>query len=221
MTVSNALTINSLPNRGERSDNVRAIQNALIAQGVEVKGGADGIFGVATSIAIGNFQAARGLAQTQALDYATAVALGVLASNEALGLPSIKVFPVQARCSFTDTWGEARGSRRHEGVDIIAPRGNLIYAVVDGIITKKYTDASLSGNALRLTTVDGTYFFYAHLDSFAPGIDVGVSVQAGQVLGTNGATGNTATPHLHFEVHPRGGAAINPYPIVKAVDGCK
>ena len=221
VTVSNALTINSLPNRGERSDNVRAIQNALIAQGVEVKGGADGIFGVATSIAIGNFQAARGLAQTQALDYATAVALGVLASNEALGLPSIKVFPVQARCSFTDTWGEARGSRRHEGVDIIAPRGNLIYAVVDGIITKKYTDASLSGNALRLTTVDGTYFFYAHLDSFAPGIDVGVSVQAGQVLGTNGATGNTATPHLHFEVHPRGGAAINPYPIVKAVDGCK
>lgn len=221
VTVSNALTINTLPNRGERSDNVRAVQNALIAQGVEVKGGADGIFGVATSIAIGTFQAARGLAQTQALDYATAVALGVLASNEALGLPSIKVFPVQARCSFTDTWGEARGSRRHEGVDIIAPRGNLIYAVVDGIITKKYTDASLSGNALRLTTGDGTYFFYAHLDSFAPGIDVGVSVQAGQVLGTNGATGNTATPHLHFEVHPRGGAAINPYPIVKAVDGCK
>ena len=221
VTVSNALTINSLPNRGERSDNVRAVQNALIAQGVEVKGGADGIFGVATSIAIGNFQAARGLAQTQALDYATAVALGVLASNEALGLPSIKVFPVQARCSFTDTWGEARGSRRHEGVDIIAPRGNLIYAVVDGIITKKYTDASLSGNALRLTTGDGTYFFYAHLDSFAPGIDIGVSVQAGQVLGTNGATGNTATAHLHFEVHPRGGAAINPYPIVKAVDGCK
>lgn len=221
VTVSNALTINTLPNRGERSDNVRAVQNALIAQGVEVKGGADGIFGVATSIAIGTFQAARGLAQTQALDYATAVALGVLASNEALGLPSIKVFPVQARCSFTDTWGEARGSRRHEGVDIVAPRGNLIYAVVDGIITKKYTDASLSGNALRLTTGDGTYFFYAHLDSFAPGIDVGVSVQAGQVLGTNGATGNTATPHLHFEVHPRGGAAINPYPIVKAVDGCK
>lgn len=221
VTVSNALTINTLPNRGERSDNVRAVQNALIAQGVEVKGGADGIFGVATSIAIGTFQAARGLAQTQALDYATAVALGVLASNEALGLPSIKVFPVQARCSFTDTWGEARGSRRHEGVDIIAPRGNLIYAVVDGIITKKYTDASLSGNALRLTTGDGTYFFYAHLDSFAPGIDIGVSVQAGQVLGTNGATGNTATAHLHFEVHPRGGAAINPYPIVKAVDGCK
>jgi murein DD-endopeptidase MepM/ murein hydrolase activator NlpD len=214
------MTINNLPSRGERSENVRAVQNALINQGIEVKGGADGIFGVATAIALGNFQAARGLTQTQALDYATATALGIIATNEALGLPSISVFPVQGRCAFTDTWGEARGSRSHEGVDIIAPRGNLIYAVVDGVITKKYTDASLSGNALRLTTGDGTYFFYAHLDTFAPGIDVGVAVRAGQVIGTNGATGNTGTPHLHFEVHPRGGAAINPYPIVKAVDAC-
>jgi len=214
------MTINSLPSRGERSENVRAVQNALIGQGVEVKGGADGIFGVATAIALGNFQAARGLSQTQALDYATATALGIIATNEALGLPSISVFPVQGRCAFTDTWGQARGTRSHEGVDIVAPRGNLIYAVVDGTITKKYTDASLSGNALRLTTGDGTYFFYAHLDTFAPGIDVGVAVRAGQVIGTNGSTGNTGTPHLHFEVHPRGGAAINPYPIVKAVDAC-
>ncbi|MGA0065217.1 MAG: peptidoglycan-binding protein [Ilumatobacteraceae bacterium] len=214
------LTISSLPRRGERSENVRTVQNALIGNGVEVKGGADGIFGIATAIALGNFQASRGLPQTQALDYATATALGIIATNEALGLPSISVFPVQGRCSYTDSWGEARGSRRHEGVDIVAPRGNLIYAVVDGVITKKYMDASLSGNALRLTTGDGTYFFYAHLDTIAPGIDVGTPVRAGQVLGTNGSTGNTSTPHLHFEVHPRGGAAINPFPIVKAVDAC-
>jgi len=214
------LTISSLPRRGESSANVRTVQTVLISQGVEVKGGADGIFGVATAIAIGNFQAARGLPQTQVLDYATATALGIIATNEALGLPSISVFPVQGRCSYTDTWGEARGSRRHEGVDIVAPRGNLIYAVVDGVITKKYMDASLSGNALRLTTGDGTYFFYAHLDTIAPGIDVGTPVRAGQVLGTNGSTGNTSTPHLHFEVHPRGGAAINPFPIVKAIDAC-
>jgi murein DD-endopeptidase MepM/ murein hydrolase activator NlpD len=214
------LTISSLPRRGESSANVRTVQTVLISQGVEVKGGADGIFGVATAIAIGNFQAARGLPQTQALDYATATALGIIATNEALGLPSISVFPVQGRCSYTDTWGEARGSRRHEGVDIVAPRGNLIYAVVDGVITKKYIGASLSGNALRLTTGDGTYFFYAHLDTIAPGIDVGTPVRAGQVLGTNGSTGNTSTPHLHFEVHPRGGAAVNPFPIVKAIDAC-
>jgi murein DD-endopeptidase MepM/ murein hydrolase activator NlpD len=127
---------------------------------------------------------------------------------------------VQGRCSFTNTWQESRGSRRHEGVDIIAPKGNLIYAVLDGTITKVYRNASLTGNGVRLTTADGTYFFYAHLDTIAEGINEGTVVKAGQILGTNGATGNTNTPHLHFEVHPRGGAAIDPTPIVAAVNAC-
>ena len=107
-----------------------------------------------------------------------------------------------------------------EGVDIIAPKGNLLYAVVDGTITKVYRNASLTGNGVRLTTSDGTYFFYAHLDTFAEGITEGTVVKAGQILGTVGATGNTNTSHLHFEVHPRGGAAIDPTPVVAAVNAC-
>ena len=130
------------------------------------------------------------------------------------------MFPVQGRCSFTNTWHESRGSRLHEGVDIIAPKGNLIYAVVDGTITKVYNNASLTGNGVRLTMADGTYFFYAHLDTIAPNIVPGAVVRAGQILGTNGATGNTTTPHLHFEVHPRGGAPIDPTPVVAAVNAC-
>jgi murein DD-endopeptidase MepM/ murein hydrolase activator NlpD len=154
------------------------------------------------------------------LDFPTAQALGLIPSLESLGIPTIQVFPVQGRCSFSNTWQQSRGTRLHEGVDIIAPIGNLIYAVVDGTITRVYNNASLTGNGVRLTQADGTYFFYAHLDTIAPNIAVGTTVKAGQILGTNGATGNTSTPHLHFEVHPRGGAPIDPTPIVAAVNAC-
>jgi murein DD-endopeptidase MepM/ murein hydrolase activator NlpD len=219
-TALTQLDPNALPSRGQRSDAVRLVQQTLINAGVEVKGGADGVFGVATSIALGNFQTSRGLHASQAVDFPTAQALGLIPSLESLGIPQIQVFPMQGRCSFTNTWHESRGTRLHEGVDIIAPRGNLIYAVVDGTITKVYNNASLTGNGVRLTMADGTYFFYAHLDTIAPNITVGTVVKAGQILGTNGATGNTTTPHLHFEVHPRGGAAIDPTPIVAAVNAC-
>ncbi|MFZ9805915.1 MAG: peptidoglycan-binding protein, partial [Ilumatobacteraceae bacterium] len=127
---------NALPSRGQRSDAVRLVQQTLINAGIEVKGGADGVFGVATSIALGAFQTSRGLHASQAVDFPTAQALGLIPSLESLGIPQIQVFPVQGRCSFTNTWQESRGTRLHEGVDIIAPRGNLIYAVVDGTITK-------------------------------------------------------------------------------------
>ena len=215
------ITIDTLPIRGQKGDAVRVVQESLIAAGVEVKGGADGVFGVATTISITKFQEARGLGQTGALDINTAVALGLIPSLEELGLPTLKVFPMQGRCGFVDSWGDPRsGGRSHEGTDITGPKGLAIYAVVDGVITKSYTGAANGGNALRLTAADGTYFYYAHLDSFAPGIAPGVPVRAGQIIGYSGATGNAGTPHLHFEVHPRGGAAVNPYPILKAIDAC-
>ena len=214
------LSVNGLPSRGQSGDAVRLVQQTLLNNGIEVKGGADGVFGVATAIALGDFQASRGLHTSQMLDFPTAQALGLIPSLESLGIPTIQVFPVQGRCSFTNTWQQSRGTRLHEGVDIIAPIGNLIYAVVDGTITRVYNNASLTGNGVRLTQADGTYYFYAHLDTIAPNIAVGTTVKAGQILGTNGATGNTGTAHLHFEVHPRGGAPIDPTPIVAAVNAC-
>ena len=220
--VEGMLTLDTLPVRGQRSDAVRLVQQKLIENSVEVKGGADGIFGVATTISLTTFQTARGLNPTGAVDMPTAIALGVLPDLATLGLPQISVFPSQGRCSFVDSWHETRsGGRLHIGVDIIGPKGLAIYAVADGAITKMYgAESKLSGNALRLTAADATYFFYAHLDSFAPGISVGSVVKAGQIIGYMGNTGNAGTSHLHFEVHPGGGDAVNPYPVIKAVDAC-
>ncbi|MEO5973600.1 MAG: peptidoglycan-binding protein [Ilumatobacteraceae bacterium] len=219
--VSAPLTIDSLPTLGQRSDAVRIVQNALVATGIEVKGGVDGVFGIATAISIGKFQESQNIPVSKSLDVRTAIALGVLPSVESLGITVINLFPVQGLCSFTDSWHEPRsGGRSHIGVDITAATGKALYAVADGYISQVTSGGSLSGNALRLSKSDGTYFFYAHLDSFAAGIGLGTPVRAGQIIGYVGSTGNAGGPHLHFEVHPFGGDAVNPYPVVKVVDAC-
>ena len=212
------LSIESLPKRGDKNDATRVIQTVLVAAGIEIKGGIDGVFGIATTIAVQKFQAAQNLSVTGRVDYATALKLNIVAPPVVL----LDVFPVQGLCAFVDTWHAPRGSnRQHLGVDIIAAQGQLLYAVSDGVIGKVTQDGpgKISGNALRLVKADGTYFFYAHMKSFATGIVEGSVVKAGQVIGSLGMTG-TGTPHLHFEVHPGGGEAVNPYPVVKAVDAC-
>ena len=220
VAAATTMTFETLPARGQSGEFVRALQNALIANGTEVKGGADGVFGVATTVAISNFQAARALNQTKVLDVNTAVALALIPSFESLGLPTLQVFPMQGGCGFTDTWHQPRsGGRLHEGVDIMGAKGLAIYATNDGVISRMSTGGALGGNAIYVKIPNGTYFYYAHLDSFAPGIAAGVPVKAGQIIGYNGSTGST-TPHLHFEVHPFGGPAVNPYQFVKAVDAC-
>ena len=220
VAAATSMTYETLPARGQSGDLVRALQNALIANGTEVKGGADGVFGVATTVAISNFQVARALNQTKVLDVNTAVALALIPSFESLGLPTLQVFPMQGGCGFTDTWHDPRsGGRLHEGVDIIGAKGLAIYATNDGVISRMSTEGALGGNAIYVKIPNGTYFYYAHLDSFAPGMAAGVPVKAGQIIGYNGFTGTT-TPHLHFEVHPFGGPAVNPYQFVKAVDAC-
>ena len=208
-----------LPVRGNRGDSVRLLQNALINAGVEVKGGADGVFGGATFVALQIYQTTNALTVSGTLTTQTAVKLGLVAAPAV----SIAVFPVQGLCSYENTWHAPRGTGRlHLGVDIIAKEGNLLYAVADGTITKLYTVGTdkLAGNGIRLTTADGTYFFYGHMQKLADGISIGTKVKAGQVVGYVGKTGDTNTPHLHIEVHPLGGDAIDPTPVVAAVDAC-
>jgi peptidoglycan hydrolase-like protein with peptidoglycan-binding domain len=215
------------PVYGERGARVTALQKSLIAAGITFAGGADGVFGAATAGAIIEFQRRSGLTPTGKVDETTAQRLGS-APAPAPEAPSsagvtIDVFPVQGKCWFGDTWQAPRGGGRlHEGVDVIAAKGNLLYAAVSGTISKMYWDfpGARAGNGLRIQQDNGTYFTYLHLDTFAEGIDVGAVVTAGQVIGTVGNTGNSATPHLHFEVHPGGGAAVNPYPLIKPIDAC-
>ncbi len=212
---------------GERGDRVKALQQSLLAAGITFAGGADGVFGAATSGALLAFQRREGLPATGKVDQATADRLGSVkapapAPPSSAGV-SLDAFPVQGKCWFGDTWMAPRsGGRLHQGVDIISARGNLLYAVVSGTISKVYADrpGALAGNGVRIAQDNGTYFTYLHMDTFAEGIELGAKVKAGQVIGTVGSTGNAATPHLHFEVHPRGGAAVNPYPLVKPIDGC-
>lgn len=212
---------------GEKGDRVLALQSALVEAGVALRGGVDGDYGGGTSAAVMDFQRANGLSVTGKVSDATAAKLGLermpAPAEPDVSSVELDVFPVQGKCYYGDTWHYARGGGRlHLGVDIITTQGKLLYAVADGTITKVYTDypGSLSGNGVRLTMADGTYFFYAHMVAVADGIEVGTKVKAGQIVGQVGSTGNSGTPHLHFEVHPQGGAAVNPYPIVKAIDDC-
>ena len=93
---------------------------------------------------------------------------------------------------------------------MISPTGTPLVAVVSGSVLFKQT--SLGGNSVWLTGSDGNKYFYAHLSSFE-GSSRGVSI--GETIGYVGSTGNTTTPHLHFEIHPGGGRAVNPYPTVR------
>jgi murein DD-endopeptidase MepM/ murein hydrolase activator NlpD len=124
--------------------------------------------------------------------------------------------PVAGAVSFSDSWGDSRsGGRSHQGVDMIAARNTPIVAIYSGTIDR-LTNGNLSGLAIWLRANNGDLFFYAHLESFADVSD-GQSVSEGEVIGYNGSSGNAPAflPHLHFEWHPGGGGAVNPYSLVR------
>ena len=123
------------------------------------------------------------------------------------------VCPISGPRAFGDTWGAARsGGRSHEGVDMMSPGGTPLVAVESGSVQFKTT--RLGGNSVWLNGNSGTRYFYAHLSAWEGSSR---SVSQGEVIGYVGATGNTTANHLHFEVHPGGGRAVNPYPYVRAV----
>ena len=125
-------------------------------------------------------------------------------------------FPVAGRSHYADTWGAAReGGRQHQGTDIFAELGAPVLAVDDGNARK--ADDPKGGQVLYLQTLDGTRYYYAHLDSYEGSFPR--KVRAGELVARVGKTGNAANtaPHLHFEIHPAGAGAVNPFAELNAV----
>jgi murein DD-endopeptidase MepM/ murein hydrolase activator NlpD len=119
--------------------------------------------------------------------------------------------------SYVDTWGAARsGGRSHQGTDVMAPHGARVFAIVNGVVSRESSSTN-GGIQLYLQGDNGIEYFYAHLSGYA--VAAGTRVRAGQLVAYNGQTGNArfTAPHVHFEVHPGGGAAVNPYPYLRRV----
>ncbi|HKG44566.1 MAG TPA: M23 family metallopeptidase [Gaiellaceae bacterium] len=143
------------------------------------------------------------------------------------------IFPVVGQVSYTDDFGDARAGGRHEGNDLMAPKRSIAVAVEPGTV-KFWTTSARAGCMLYLYGDSGTKYLYIHLNndltlandnggkcvagvSYAPGLKSGARVAAGQPVGFVGDSGdaNGIASHLHFEVHPRGGDAVSPFPYLK------
>jgi murein DD-endopeptidase MepM/ murein hydrolase activator NlpD len=116
------------------------------------------------------------------------------------------VFPVYGPSSFVDTFGGPRSDVSggwHHGDDIFAPLGAPVLAVASGTVFSVGWN-KVGGNRLWLRDGQGNLFYYAHLSAFTPLAVNGNAVNAGDVLGFVGNTGDAqGTPtHLHFEIHP-------------------
>lgn len=135
--------------------------------------------------------------------------------------------PVQGveRSKITDTWGDARANgRTHQGTDIMAPGGTPVIAAAAGTIEKLFYSNGGGGITLYERSPDRLWqYYYAHLQGYAPGIHEGQVVQAGELLGFVGDTGNAGTGnfHLHFGIsrmQPEDGwwkgLPVNPYPLL-------
>jgi murein DD-endopeptidase MepM/ murein hydrolase activator NlpD len=129
--------------------------------------------------------------------------------------PNGMVFPVRGVHYYSNTWGAARsGGRHHKGTDIMAPRGAPVVAIMAGVA--RVHQSGLGGKSITITSYNGWQFYYAHLNGYA--IRSG-PVQAGQLIGFNGSTGNArgGAPHVHFQMGPRG-RWINPYSYLRRME---
>ena len=141
--------------------------------------------------------------------------LGLTAQEAALA--GFGHFPVAGMADYHDDWWEPRFGppfHLHQGTDIFGGRGTPVRAPYAGVV--RFEEGGLGGKGAYVTLADGTFYYMAHLDGFAKNLSNGKAVKQGDVVGYLGDSGNAlgGSPHVHFEIHPRGGAAVNPKPIL-------
>jgi len=144
------------------------------------------------------------------------------------------IFPVAGAATYIDDFGQARAGGTHQGNDLMAAKKTPVVAVEAGTV-KFWTTSANAGCMLYLHGDSGTTYMYIHLNndltmrndnrgkcvpgvSYARGLKDGAKVSAGQMIGYVGDSGdaNGIASHLHFEVHPGGGAAVSPYPYLQS-----
>jgi murein DD-endopeptidase MepM/ murein hydrolase activator NlpD len=138
-----------------------------------------------------------------------------------LALPVLGIKRSELRSNFDEQRGTAR---RHEALDVLAPRNTPVLAVEDGTIARLFL-SDAGGITLYQFDPTRTYcYYYAHLERYAEGLKEGDAIKRGQVLGYVGTTGNAPrnTPHLHFAIFKMTeekkwweGIAIDPYSVLK------
>jgi murein DD-endopeptidase MepM/ murein hydrolase activator NlpD len=139
--------------------------------------------------------------------------------------PRPMIVPVAGvdRSAMRDMFDEVRGNRRHEAIDILAPRGTPVIATDDGVVKKLFTSKPGGLTVYEFDPDQRFCYYYAHLDRYAAGLHEGQVLRRGEVLGYVGTTGNAPkdTPHLHFalirldaERRWWKGTYVNPYPLL-------
>jgi hypothetical protein len=158
------------------------------------------------------------------------LALGAGTARAGKGAVPPLVFPVVGQVSYIDDFGDPRPGGRHEGNDLMAAKRSLAVAAEGGTV-KFWTTSANAGCMLYLAGDSGTTYMYIHLNndlttgndnkgkcvpgvSYATGLADGDHVEAGQTVGYVGDSGdaNGIASHLHFEVHPKDGKAVDPFP---------
>jgi hypothetical protein len=152
-----------------------------------------------------------------------------LAAGAAAAPPAKIIFPVLGQVTYTDDFGSPRAGGPHQGIDIVAPKRNLALAAEAGKV-EFWTTSAAAGCMLYLHGASGTTYYYIHLNNdltakndnrgkcvpgtaYAKGLKDGAKVVAGQPVGYVGDSGdaNGMHAHLHFELHPGGKGAVDPY----------